>query len=142
MIVTFAQDYRLLYVESDLRRYIEPLSTARNGFALGIDSVGTRLKTTTYNGKPIKREEVPQATLAVWYPTENEHDAPLRVDRIKLQIEAFLPIEAEPRVWIADRPVVFDHNDWLIPEYVIDARKAYMFHHGLNVPDIVRVGTM
>ena len=117
-----------------LNKFVGSVSKQDNGFALRLEGIGSR---DTRTIRPLNTA-FDQATLAVWYPTENDDDAPLDMRDIMAGIEECLPREVNPRFWVADRPVIFDHNDGLLPSSVIEARKAYMFRNHLNVPDIGR----
>ncbi len=124
LIVAFPTPESLRRVEKVTKAFLERHSKAENGFAVRLDSVGFR-----------RNQHVPykltQVVLTVWYPTDNEEDAPVSMQTVKDLYRSFVADASWSRNMsayfaTADAPVSFDDQLAMLSDEVSQARRLYV----------------
>jgi hypothetical protein len=135
LIVAFAGPETLRRAEKVTKAFLERHSNAGNGFAVRLDSVGFR-----------RNEHVPykltQVVLTVWYPTDDEADAPVSIQSVKDLYKSFVADASRSRNMsayfaTADAAVSFDDQLTMLTDEVVQARRLYMYKNNLQPGELV-----
>ncbi len=116
-------------IEKMLRKFIESVNRSLDGSTVRLFSVG-RTWDQPYTDSELAH---PMATLAIWYPTEGETDAPISVEEVKMRLHSFAAngpwaghvyfLEPTGRVNLHEGPLRYNE--------AIQSRDLYMYRRGL-----------
>lgn len=135
LIIAFAGPETLRRAEKVTKAFLERHGNAENGFAVRLDSVGFR-----------RNEHVPykltQVVLTVWYPTDDEADAPVSIQSVKDLYKSFVADASWSRNMsayfaTADAAVSFDDQLTMLTDEVVQARRLYMYKKNLQPDELV-----
>ena len=127
LFVAFRSDVSEKRAEKTIKAFLNEVNSARNGYPVRFDSIGHQTHSfgTT------------QAVLGIWYPTEDEADAPISVDEVIRRLGDFARSPSSWRSMSLDflRPneqrVKMSWSDYVVYDDTLRARDLYMYAHHL-----------